>query len=245
MNRDFEELIQNWEYIWIDHPLYSDDLNIVKKYLNDYPDELNMREEIEQNINISAAWDEPGTINHITPIMYACMEGRCDIFDFYLEEGADLYVRDDYGNTLLHQICDFYDPNNRYIIQKLLSRDNNSMGLQQNNEGNIPLQIYLARDDYFLKLETIYLLLPVSDPNLKNNRGENSLMIACKSRKKEIMNFCLDVTNNINEHDNEGNTALHHLYRRYPRTIEAKMLIDKGADISITNNKGQTYLEVN
>ena len=47
----------------------------------------------------------------------------------------------------------------------------------------------------------------------------------------------------INSQDSEGNTALHHLMMKW-RWQSVKLILQYGASVNITNNKGQTALTV-
>lgn len=237
---DFFDDVNSWLCSRIKHPFYSSNLEKIKKYFKDHPDEINTNQYVHQTFGLDIHRDQEAD-NHITPIMHACRHARCDVFDFFLEAGAYVNLIDDHDYTLLHHVCDFYFPNNRYIIQKLISLDLESIGLQKNKNGFTPLHSYLSGEE--VEIETINLLLPVSDPNCTSNHGETCLMTVCATNQKpEVINLIIDFSNDINQQDDRGNTALHYccIYRASFETI--KLLIDRGADPNIPNEKGHIPL---
>lgn len=65
---------------------------------------------------------------------------------------------------------------------------------------------------------------------------------ACRNGQKNIVKILLERGGiDLNRRDAEGNTALHYVCREGYRDL-AVLLLDKGADASLVNNRGETPL---
>ena len=69
-----------------------------------------------------------------------------------------------------------------------------------------------------------------------------TLLNACRNGQKNIVKILLERGGiDLNRRDAEGNTALHYVCREGYRDL-AVLLLDKGADASLVNNRGETPL---
>lgn len=99
-------------------------------------------------------------------------------------------------------------------------------------DGNLPL----------LQSSIAQLGLP---PNASDSNGFTFLHAACGYRRLEVIQWLLGLNTDavvidINAKDCDGDTPLHHC----DDVDSAKILIDVGADDTITNNDGKTALQV-
>ena len=79
--------------------------------------------------------------------------------------------------------------------------------------------------------------------DVRNNIGENPLMLAAQTGKKEALEYLLGRGAAINAQNNDGYTALHWACL-YGNTESAKVLLLRGIDPTIKDNKGKTAFEV-
>ncbi len=63
-----------------------------------------------------------------TPIMYAAAEGHLDIMQLLIEHGADLTIRNDRRENLLHICCESV---NAAVVEFLLSKKGNEWVLNE------------------------------------------------------------------------------------------------------------------
>ena len=89
-----------------------------------------------------------------------------------------------------------------------------------------------------------YLLEKGANLELKNNDGDTAffeLFIFDKPHDKEILDLLLAKGVNINEKDEDGETALAEAIS-FGLDKHVKMLLDKGADITLLNKEGESPL---
>lgn len=116
-----------------------------------------------------------------------------------LESGANVFARDDYGNTALHFPC-----LNLKLTELLLNKgaDVNA----QNDEGDTPLHKIAPTGSY----EAVSLLLHRgATPDQRNNRGETPLHIAAANYKLSTIRILLNAGADINARDYFGNLPVH------------------------------------
>jgi serine/threonine-protein phosphatase 6 regulatory ankyrin repeat subunit A/serine/threonine-protein phosphatase 6 regulatory ankyrin repeat subunit B len=87
-----------------------------------------------------------------------------------------------------------------------------------------------------------------NDVNIRDENGENALIATINSNipqkfKKSLIILLIKNGININERDNDGNTALLHACKRkqYDNII---ILLNNNADITIENNNDETFLSL-
>ena len=100
----------------------------------------------------------------------------------------------------------------------------------------------------FLPSLVEFLLENGANPSLKDNKGQTALFYATYHNLvcyDEIIDYLLEYGANINEVDNDGNSALLQIA---DEEIEGDAthcdLIDRGIDVNIRNNAGQTALSI-
>lgn len=164
---------------------------------------------------------------------------------FLINHGMDIYVKNNAGQTILFSLI-YYNPMIMEFILKYISNDNNSNNNKkkdelinaQNSIGDTVL-IQACRGDF----ESAELLLKYgADPNIRNNSGSNSLMVAIKNDKVNIVRLLIHNGADINAIDNEDYTPLMIAVSRNDDKI-VELLINAGVDINATNHSGKTALD--
>jgi ankyrin repeat protein len=205
-------------------------------------------------------------IDHISTFLNAADSGDTAKVAESLDEGIDVNVTDPYGQTALMVAADqgHIDTVN-FLLQYRASLD------LQNKLGGTALM--LASFNGYLDIVT-ELLKAGADVNAKSQNGYTALIQAAVKPNEaavQIINLLLDQKADINAQDKEGYTALMRAvdhpppppplppflrgakkpvwYDRKQREAEihlmvVKTLMMKGADLSLSDQRGRTALEI-
>jgi ankyrin repeat protein len=155
------------------------------------------------------------------------------------------YLQEAKNCTLLHQLVVHtkkYPNLNDYIFHFSPDEINTP-----NSRGVTPLmvEIYSYYDDnHFAKssFQTIQLLLKYgADPNLKNEKGYNSLYFATFYSTLEVMKLLLQNSVNINSPDNNGITPLTKAILE-GHLEKTRLLLESGASVNFKDEDGYTTL---
>lgn len=227
--------------------------NFIYKVLNTYGLET---EKVKKYISILI--DNGLDINEknivgTTPLMCAVKRNRKDLLTFLLENGADANETDNLNNTAYYYAVaeqfsfDMYD-----ALASVSSPDFNIV----NKDGRTLLTNFISSvsgsptDITFLER----LLSDGADVNFcAEYYGQpKSGIDFIVEKKSDILKSVLEnVSLDVNEQDNSGNTILHKVCAynvNYDAEMaketyrKVKLLLDQGADISITNDKDETAL---
>ena len=188
-----------------------------------------------------------------TPLISAVKRNKKELILFLIENGADTNETDNLNNTAFYYAVaeqfsyDMYD-----TLASISSPDFNIL----NKDGRTLLTNFISSvsgapgDIKFLER----LLADGADVNFcAQYYGQPKSGIDFIAEKKsDILKSVLDnVSLNVNEQDNQGNTILHKVCAynvNYDTEMaketyrKVKLLLDHGADISITNDKDETAL---
>ena len=177
-----------------------------------------------------------------TPLLRAWKNGgNLDILQLFLDHNADIHVRDEYGNTLLHFAA---ETGLLEAAQALLER--NADVNSQNNHGSTPL--LLASE--FANPNIVQLLLDYNaDLYLRDADADTPLHCAAIGGKLEVAQILLKHNVEVNSPNLEGSTPLHHASRGswgFPRGVAVivRLLLDYGADAQVRDLSGKTASEV-
>lgn len=227
--------------------------NFIYKVINTYGLETDKSKEY-----ISILLDNGVDINEknivgTTPLMCAVKRNRKDLIAFLLENGADANETDNSNNTAFYYAVaeqfsfDMYD-----ALASVSSPDFNIV----NKDGRTLLTNFISSisgspsEISFLER----LLADGADINFcAQYYGQpKSGIDFVVEKKSDILKSVLDnVSPDVNEQDNQGNTILHKVCAynvNYDAEMaketyrKVKLLLDQGADISITNDKDETAL---
>ncbi|XP_046552197.1 uncharacterized protein LOC124261872 [Haliotis rubra] len=169
----------------------------------------------------------------LTPVMEAALHGKKDVFDLLVSKGADLTLRDDKNNTLLHVAS---QGGNSPIVEDLLPLfDINCRG----QEGWTPL---MAAAWYGKKDVFDLLVSKAADLTLKDEKSRNALHLACQGGNSGIVEDLLPLFD-INCRGQEGWTPLM-AAARYGKKDLFALLVSKGADLTQRDDKNNTLLHL-
>ena len=223
-------------------------------------DEINHQDNFGNTALLYAAWNrhydickqliEKGADIHVidkdrrTVLIMAAMGGGATIMEHLLENMniKKINHQDRFGNTAL-----FYAAWNRhYAICKQLIEVTAQHLLA--DLGIALDQFSISEDDGSKNTDSPanyeqLLIEKGADIYATNNRGQTALMAAIMGGDVRIMEHLLKNMSieEINHHDRSGNTALSHAAKNEHYGI-CKQLIEKGADIYTTNDRGETAL---
>ena len=178
----------------------------------------------------------------------------------FVEEDADINVKDDSGFTPLHYAA---RGGHKDIAEFLIA---NGAGFNtKNNAGQAPIDVAVERNHRNLvqllvakgaEISTIHLAAYLGDItkvqsfiekgiDVNITRGptdETSLHYAVKSRygSVDVIKLLVDSGADINSRNRRGGTPLHYAARYSSKDDIFQLLVSKGADADIKNNLGQT-----
>ncbi len=227
--------------------------NFIYSILNTYGlDPEKVKEYITILINNGVDINEKNIVG-TTPLMCAVKRNRKELLSFLLENGADANETDNQNNTAFYYAVaeqlsyDMYD-----ALASVSSPDFNIV----NKDGRTLFTNFISsvstspNDITFLER----LLSDGADVNFcAQYYGQpKSGIDFIVEKKSDILKSVLEnVSLDVNEQDNQGNTILHKVCAynvNYDAEMaketyrKVKLLLDQGADISITNDKDETAL---
>jgi ankyrin repeat protein len=180
-----------------------------------------------------------------TPFIHAVSINNLTIIKFLLKNRSDIKINelDNNGNNAIMDASD-------YETIEFLFENGSKINIENNNGERLIDNIISSPINIEEKHKIINYLLE-NGANIRNSKGQNLLMVASKKINNETLQFLLNKRlMDINEQDNEGNTALMYainykpLLNRKKRYEFIKLLLDSGADDTIVNNKGQTFMSI-
>jgi len=179
-----------------------------------------------------------------TPLQRAAITGRTEAVKLLLEAGANISVKDDRGQTLLHLILDMRNSDyNQYRLSKdtleLLLIKGADVNLKD-KDGRTPL--HLAADSADVEIVELLLDKGAKIDAKDDDSGFTALHHTARFGNKDAAEVLIARGADINAKDKQGHTALYvavnHDYK------VAELLINKGADNGIRTESGRTLLQL-
>ena len=147
----------------------------------------------------------------LTPLMYAGLKGRVENALILIKNGADLFAENSKKTTCAHFLSGCLTSD---ILNLLIDKDVDFN--RKDDNGRIPLMVAASK-----RL-----------PNFNTEAGDNNEI-------REAIKILINQTNNINDTDKQGRTALHQVHD----VLFAELLIEQGAEPNIKDNEGLTPLD--
>ncbi|MFC2168644.1 ankyrin repeat domain-containing protein [Acidobacteriota bacterium] len=197
----------------------TDQLKTLKKFLSKNKNWLERRDRYER-----------------TPLHSAVRYGAFSTAEFLLDKGADIYVKDEHGNTPLHLSSIFgYDD----LIDLLIRQGADVDAL--NNLEQTPL--YIA-SMYGNPESVARLLAGGANMNFMDAERNTPLHIGVLYRRSENVAQMLEFNPDIGAKNKEGFTPLLLAVQSMDNGGIVESLIEKGADLNITDPQGRNALLV-
>lgn len=187
---------------------------------------------LKENANINALEDN----NNYTPLMIAVEKNNPSLVQYFIDEGADLNLQDNEGNTALHIA---FENGYNEIADKLIAQKANQNILNSNKQ--------TAED---IKKSKEQKSTTSKSPELKTQIKEaaSKFFILLNNSEKipqlsDLVKFINANAFNINFKDtNDDTPLLIYVKKNEPKIV--KLLIDAGADPTSKNKSGFTPLQI-
>lgn len=188
-------------------------------------------------VNVTAQWnDYLGS----TALMIAASWNNHDMVRFLLDKGANIDFPDAQGNTaLMHAARQSEDPSEKYSASAALKLllDRGAKVEARNQKGETALFLALGR--YW----NVRLLLKYgARVDVRDQTGATPLIRAAETRS-DTMSPLLEAGAEINEQDNQGETALMKVVKaNFPDRVQ--ILLGYGADLNVTDKNGENAVQL-
>ncbi|CAB0042774.1 unnamed protein product [Trichogramma brassicae] len=173
--------------------------------------------------------------------------------ELLLRRGANPNTTNKEGSSPLHVICtrDDYGVDDDVGLIKSFFKINEELSRSvlvdvRDERGRTPLHLALA---WGLKRIAKFLLRRGADPNSVDEEGLTPLHDICDSSDRDLLRMFFRINDELNQRveinvrDKSGNTPLHEALT-WGGKENPKMLLERGADINLTNDRGWTALHV-
>lgn len=177
---------------------------------------------------------------NLAPIQLAYLLKHMDMFQILAEYGADLFIRDFNGMTLLHHACIRHDA---FMVQWLLSKDLDVNDLDD-NERNALLCLLCSVSEHGKIKESFDLLMEkgacIDAPD--KYRKRTPLHFACKNNYTAEAKKLIEAGADVHAQDNKGMQPLHEAAKE-KALKSAQLLVEVGADIDVEDSDGKRPLD--
>ncbi|XP_067653124.1 ankyrin-3-like [Haliotis asinina] len=171
----------------------------------------------------------------LTPVMHSASQGKNEVFDILVKNGANLSDTDVDGSNILHWAC---RGGNAKIVNYILFQNIADIN-SKNGDGETPvlLAAWHGRREVFDVLVVNGANLSVVDKN-----GDNILYFACSGKDEQIVQHVLELhIVDINCRTTTGMTPLMIAAEHNAHDV-FKLLLDSGGDPSVVNSDGNNAL---
>ncbi|XP_046559090.1 ankyrin-3-like [Haliotis rubra] len=168
-----------------------------------------------------------------TSAMIAALYGKKDVFDLLVSKGADLTIRNDNNDAILHVAC---RGGNSPIVEALLPL------IDINCHGQVGFTPAMTSALYGKKDVFDLLMSKGADLTIRNDNNHTILHVACRGGNCPIVEALLPLFD-INCRGEVGFTPAM-IAALYGKKDVFDLLVSKGADLTIRNDNNDTILHV-
>ncbi|XP_018569762.1 uncharacterized protein LOC108909819 [Anoplophora glabripennis] len=210
-----------------------DKLDVVK-YVVEHGANINVRaNDGSAALHLVAGYNRLNTGKCDTSQRSAAEYDRLNTADYLMEHGADINVKDNDGNTVLHLAAEF----GRLDTVKYLLAQGATVDVRNNNGWTV-LHLSAGYD----RLNAVKCFVEHgADVNAKDNDDNTALHLAVKYGGLDTVHYLVKQGATVNGRNNKGWTALH-LAAECDKLNAVKYLVKKDAQLNVTNNGGKTAL---
>lgn len=212
-----------------------DDRFAIVRYMLEWGVPIYIRDQIEE------------TLAHVILYDVFDYDQRMKVMDYFIDQGIQINAQDAFGNTMLHAAVNARD---KYWIDlfrtkyaNLINNDiRNSLGLTLLEYAN-----YLGSDDEYDSVGTaLRKEVPIISGDqaylTSDETGKTALMYALYRGDLALARQYIQQGANVNQQDNQGNTALHIAMSSLKPYDSVALLVNNGARVDSANNNGATPL---
>jgi len=151
-----------------------------------------------------------------TPLIAASSDGRHEAIKFLLDNGADINVKDNEGETIFYHIHDI--KTGQILVDWMTPHDTQPASLinEHSKRGYTALTRFAESRPEIAD----FLLANGADVNLQDKDGNTQLITAANNGWSNAVTFLLNHNTNINAKDKDGKTIFHRLTRPCPALID-------------------------
>ena len=200
---------------------------------------INMRKHLLYMPNV--AYTNP------TPLITACEEGNVEIVELLLNEGADINKKDNFTDQTPLFAALHGSKENRFSLAKYIIEQGADIYAVQGEKSTLYETLYVSEDDDEKTIEEGFELfkyfLQQGVELSVNNNYESVLTYAAHYRNYNAVKYLIENEYfDVDSRDPSGNTALI-IAVKYERVSVVELLLELGADQSLSDNDGKTAMD--
>ncbi|XP_044746875.1 rabankyrin-5-like [Coccinella septempunctata] len=205
----------------INNAIFEGNTNVVRLLLKHAP-----------HLDLSVYWDE----DQNTPLHIASMFGRVDVVEMLLGRGVVVDSKNVYGITPLFSAASRgFDE----IVEMLLKKG--ATINPQDRDGSTPLHL-VSETNYERMVE--FLLNHGADVNVLDNKNRLPIELAVSEGRITSVKLFLEKNKSFLNRRVNQNFSLLHIATQFGHKEIVKFLLDEGADMHLTNDKGSKAIHI-
>ena len=178
----------------------------------------------------------------LTALHSACLNGKEEIVEYLLTQGADSNIKSDKDNyTSLHYLA-VSKTEDQSVLKNIafLLLQNESCDMNEKTKQGDTFLLLACRYNPELAIEFISKInnedFEKNYKNIQDNEGRNYLYKAAISGNTKLIELCINLGIDVNQPDNEGNTPIFAcIYMNKAKAV--KFLFENGANLNVINKK--------